>query len=91
MYKILSSEIMFPYVKNTYISKILYDGKKTVKERGFKVGNHVWIGADYSEPTGVIAELNDEFPYIAKIELHHTNGGITTCWIKSCYLVLRDD
>lgn len=67
----------------------LYSGRETIAERGFKIGDAVWVGADYSEREGIIVGLSDYSPDKAEVKLTHKNGGSTTCWIKSQFLAKK--
>jgi hypothetical protein len=60
-----------------------YSGSKTIKERGFKVGNIVSVGASYSQPRGTIVELSNNLPFKAFVRLDSNSGGSTSCWIDS--------
>ncbi len=66
---------------------VLYKGAETIVQRGFKVGDIVFVGAAYTENTGKIVEMNSEhYPHEAKVELTHRDGKKTCCWIESKYL-----
>lgn len=68
---------------------ILYSGTESIKERGFKIGDKVQVGASYSEPEGIIVGLDDQCPDHAQVKLVHRMGS-TTCWIKSEHLAKKE-
>ncbi len=85
-------------IQNNYLDRngfngrgLLYLGNETLKERGFTIGLFVNVGAAYEEPIGKIIGLSDETPYRAKVKFSHADGRITSCWIQSRFLSLKEN
>ena len=74
------------YANTNCTDRVLYLGNKTMQERGYKVGDRVLVGGDYSQPEGTIVGLSNEFPHKAQVRLNSPSGSSVTCWIKSEYL-----
>lgn len=80
----------FPVGSNPYIGLEdrgdLCRCNHTISERGFKLGDRVFVGGSYSVPVGTVVGLNPEFPFKAQVLLEKVNGVSTTVWIPSNYL-----